>query len=100
VSITVTAEARDLLKRSLQLAGLTGAGAGARLRASRGLGGGLEVRVELADAPRPGEDVLQAGDVTLYVDPEVHRALPGAIVAVEPQHSTVVVRPAPDTGPE
>lgn len=93
VAIEVTPEAADVLRRSLELAGLSGEDAGARLRAARGLGRGLEFQVELADGPRPGERVVEAHGVKLYVDPAVTRAIPRAVVTVEPQHSTVVVRP-------
>ena len=94
VSIEVTPEAAEVLRRSLDLAGLSGPDAGARLRASRGLGRGLEVQVELADGPRPGEQVVDARGIRLYVDPAVNEALTDPVVAVEPQHQTVVVRAA------
>lgn len=90
--IEVTDEALDVLRRSLRLPGGERAAA-IRLRAARGLGGGVDVQVELADAPLTDEEVIEAGGVTIYVDPEVTRAIPDAVVALEPQHEVVVVRP-------
>jgi hypothetical protein len=75
VSIDVTDEAVAVLLRSFEL-------------------GGLDVQVELADGPSEGETVLDAKGITLFVDPEVQRAIPEAILTVEPQHEIVVVRPA------
>jgi hypothetical protein len=94
VSIDVTDEAVAVLLRSFELGGLDVNEAGVRLRAARGLGGGLDVQVELADGPSEGETVLEAKGITLFVDPEVQRAIPEAILTVEPQHEIVVVRPA------
>ena len=94
----VTPEAAEVLRRSLSLGG---AAAGIRLRAARALGGGVDVQVELADAPLPGEEVFEAEGVTFFVDPGVTGAYPHALVALEPQHDVVVVRPSspPESAP-
>lgn len=92
MGIEVTDDAVEVLERSLELAGP--ASRGIRLRASRGLGGGLEVQVELADGPAPGEQEVEVRGLSIYVDPEITRALPDAVVALEPQHELVVVRPS------
>ena len=92
--IQVTEEAIDVLRRSLELGGVDPAAGGVRLRAARGLGGGLNVQVELADGPLEGETTVEASDVRLFVDAGVTEAIPNAVVAVEPQHETIVVRPA------
>ena len=92
--IQVTEEAIDVLRRSLELGGVDPAAGGVRLRAARGLGGGLDVQVELADGPLEGETTVEAADVRLFVDAGVTEAIPNAVVAVEPQHETIVVRPA------
>jgi Fe-S cluster assembly iron-binding protein IscA len=94
VPIQVTEEAIDVLRRSLELGGIDPAAGGVRLRAARGLGGGVDVQVELADGPLEGETTVQASDVRLFVDAGVTEAIPNAVVAVEPQHETIVVRPA------
>jgi hypothetical protein len=98
VSIEVTEEAAGVLLRALELGGVEGDGAGIRLRAAHGLGGGLDVQVKLADGPETGEEVLEVAGLTLYVDPQVTRAIPHALVALEPQHDVVVVRPADPPG--
>jgi Fe-S cluster assembly iron-binding protein IscA len=94
VPIQVTEEAIDVLRRSLELGGVDPAAGGVRLRAARGLGGGLDVQVELAEGPLEGETTVEASDVRLFVDAGVTEAIPNAVITVEPQHETIVVRPA------
>jgi Fe-S cluster assembly iron-binding protein IscA len=94
VPIQVTDEAIDVLRRSLELGGIDPSAGGVRLRAAHGLGGGLDVQVELADGPLEGETTVERSDVRLFVDAGVTEAIPNAVVAVEPQHETIVVRPA------
>ena len=94
MGIEVTEEALEVLRRSLDLGRVDRSSGGIRLRAARGLGGGLDVQVELAAGPAEGEDVVERGDVRIFVDPAVTAAVPNAVVALEPQHETVVVRPA------
>jgi Fe-S cluster assembly iron-binding protein IscA len=89
----VTDEAVEVLKRSLELGGVDGSTGGVRLRAAHGLGGGLSIQVELADGPSENESVVEAGGVRIFVDPSVTDAVPDPVVAVEPQHDRVVVRP-------
>ncbi|MEA2510298.1 MAG: hypothetical protein QOG21_2380 [Actinomycetota bacterium] len=92
--VEITEEAIEVLRNSLQLAGVDTATGGARLRAARALGGGLNVQVELADAARQGDDVIEARGIRIFIDRTVSEAIPDAIVAVEPQHDRIVVRPA------
>lgn len=95
MGIEVTGEAVEVLRRSLEMGGVdTKGGGGVRLRGARGLGGGVDIQVELADAPADEESVIETGGVRIFVAPEVTRAMPDAVVAVEPQHETIVVRPA------
>lgn len=95
MSIEVTPEAAEVLRRSLELANIDPAsGAGVRLRAARALGGGSDVQVELADAPLPDELVIEQDGIKVFVDASVVDLYADAIVALEPQHDTVVVRPA------
>ena len=95
MGVEVTDEAIEVLRRSLELGGVDpSSGGGVRLRGSKALGGGFDIQVELADGPHGDEDVVETGGVRLFVDPEVTRTFPDAVVAVEPQHDTVVVRPA------
>ncbi|HVM36175.1 MAG TPA: hypothetical protein VM784_12645 [Actinomycetota bacterium] len=93
MGIEVTEEAAEVLRRSLEL-GNVGPGGGIRLRAARGLGGGMDVQVELAERAGGEETTFEAHGVTIFVDPEVAAAYPDAVVAVEPQHEMIVVRPA------
>ena len=89
--IEVTPEAVEVLKRSLALAPHA---AGVRLRAATGLGGGISVQIELAEGPLEGETEITSGDVRIFIDPELTDAVPDPVVAVEPQHERVVVRPS------
>ena len=95
MSVQVTDEAIEVLRRSLELGRVDpSTGGGVRLRGARGLGGGVDIQVELASGPLDGEETIVQDGVTLYVDPSVTEAIPHALVAVEPQHETIVVRPA------
>ncbi len=93
MGIEVTQEAVEVLKRSLELGRVDPATGGVRLRGARALGGGFDIQVELADAPGEEEHVIEVGGIRVFVDGEVRRAYPEAVVAVEPQHEVVVVRP-------
>ena len=101
MSLEVTPEAAAVLRRSLELAGLDPASeAGVRLRAATALGGGSDVQVELAEGPLGGELTVTQEGIKVFVDPSVSALYPDALVALEPHHETVVVRPnpAPDAG--
>ena len=94
MTIEVTEEAVEVLRRSLELGGVDTTTGGVRLRAAHGLGGGVDIQVELADGPLEGEEEIEAGGVRVFVDPSVTEAVPDPVVTVEPQHDRVVVRPS------
>jgi len=96
--IEVTEEAAEVLRRSLKLGNVDPASGGVRLRGARGLGGGFDIQIELADGALEGETSVRCGDLNLFVDPQITEAIPNAIVALEPQHEVVVVRPADPAG--
>jgi hypothetical protein len=98
-SMEITNEAVELLRRSLDLAGIDPSSGGARLRGSRALGGGYDVQVELAEGPLGDEEVVEASGIRLFVDPEVPRSIPNPVIAVDPQHDTIVIRPAEPAPP-
>lgn len=98
MGIEVTDEAAGVLARSLEMGNVDRATGGVRLRAAHGLGGGMDVQVELADGPLEGETTLEAKGVRVFVDSELSATMPDAVVALEPQHETIVVRPAGDQG--
>lgn len=89
VDIEVTPEAAEVLRRSIELMG----GRGIRLRLSRGLGGGESIQVEVAPGPAPGEHTTEAFGLTFYVEPQVLSLVPKPLLALEPQHEKVTVRP-------
>lgn len=92
--VTVTPEAIELLKNSLELAKHDPDRIGVRLRGARALGGGFQVQVEFAAAPDPSDEVVAQEGIRLFVAPEVLEAYPDALVTVEPMHDIVTVRPA------
>lgn len=91
--VEITDEAAEVLARSLELGNVDPATGGVRIRGAHGLGGGFDVQVELADGPLEGEEVVEHRAVRVFVDPEVATLIPDAIVGLEPQHETIVVRP-------
>lgn len=99
MGIEVTDEALAVLVRSLEMSGVDRRAGGIRLRAARSLGGAAEVQVELAGGPLEGDATLEIGGIRIFVDPELGAAMPAAVVALEPLHETVVVRPAADREP-
>ncbi len=100
MSIEVTPEAAEVLRRSLDMSNVDPAAGGIRLRGSVALGGGFDVQVEMADSPQEGEDIVEDKGLRLFVGPDITSAMPEAVVALEPQHEMVVVRPAPPAGSE
>ena len=94
MAITVTQEALEVLKRSLEMGGVDTSTGGVRLRGAHGLGGGMDIQVELAGEPLEGEEVVEEGGLRFFVDPEIEKGIPNALVTLEPQHEVVVVRPA------
>jgi Fe-S cluster assembly iron-binding protein IscA len=93
VAIEVHADAAEVLRRSLELVKIDPARGGVRLRGTRGLGGGFDIQVEMAEEAADGEEVIESGGLRLFVDPRVTMAIPDAIVALDPQHDTITVRP-------
>ena len=83
-----------MLRRSLALGNVDPATGGIRLRGAKGRGGGFDVQVELADGPLAGETPIEREGLRIFVDPSITEAYPDALVALEPQHDVVVVRPA------
>lgn len=93
MSLEVTDEAIEMLARSLEMGGIDKQRGGVRLRAARGLGGGTDIQVELAEGPSAGESIMERDGVRIFVDPSVAEAFPDAVVALDPQHDTIVIRP-------
>ena len=93
MSLDITPEAVQVLKRSLELTSVDPKSGGVRLRGSQGLGGGFDIQVEFADGPLEGEASVSKDGLNVFIDPAVVAAFPNAVVAVEPQHETIVVRP-------
>ncbi|MFP5350976.1 MAG: hypothetical protein ACLGIB_00220 [Actinomycetota bacterium] len=97
MSLQVNEEALEVLRRSMQLANIgpddTG---GVRLCSVKALGGGTRIEVEFAAGLQPGETLVEAEGVRIFVDPSVAALHPEAVLTVEPQHERLVVLPAAD----
>ena len=97
MTLKIADEALDVLRRSLELAGLAPDGeGGVRLRSVKALGGGARIEVEFSDAASEGETVIDRDGVRIFVDPSVEALYPEALLTVEPQHEKLVVRPLLD----
>lgn len=94
MAIEVTDEAVEVLRRSMKLGNVDAATGGIRIRMAKALGGGSDVQVELADGAREGDGIVELEGLRLFVDASIAETIPDAIVAVEPQHENIVVRPA------
>ncbi len=94
MAIKVTPEAAEALDRSLGLMGLDPATAGIRLSEARGLGGGSNVQISFADSPAPTEKLIELEGLRFFVDPAILETYPEAVITLEPQHETVLFRPA------
>ncbi len=97
MAIEFTDRAIELLQRSLEMSAVDQSSGGVRLRGAKGLGGGFHVQVELADGPLENESVIETHGIRVFVDPEVTRAIPEAVVTVEPQHDIIAVHPKEPT---
>lgn len=96
-TIEITDEAAAVLRRSLEL-GAVDAGGGIRLRRARALGGGSSIQIELSDGPLAEEDVFEVAGLRLFVAPELLGSIPDPVVALDPQHDTITVRPRDAAG--
>lgn len=95
LGLDITPEAIEVLRRSLELTDLSKSPeGGVRLRGSKGLGGGFDVQIEFAEGPQDGEISMCKDGINVYVDPSVTELYPDAVVTVEPQHETIVIRPS------
>lgn len=88
MGVTLTPEAVEVIRRSLELAGADTDELGVRLRVAGG-----QVRPRFAPAPEPGDVVVEAGDVRVFVERSVAESHPEVEIAVSAEHDTLVVRP-------
>ena len=97
MALQIADEALEVLRRSMELAGLTReGGGGVRLRSVKALGGGARIEVEFSDAAGEAETVIDTDGVRIFLDPSVEELYPDALLTVEPQHEKLVVRPLLD----
>ena len=76
-----------MIRRSLELAKLDPSSIGVRLR----LAGG-EVRPRFAPEPQPGDAVVDAGGIRVFVDARILESTPDAEIGVSGEHEQLVVR--------
>ncbi len=93
MSIRVTEEASEILRRSLALGKVDRATGGIRLRGARSLGGGYDVQVELAAGPEEGDITEEHDGIRIFVEAGVLEEIPNPVLEAELQHDIVKVLP-------
>lgn len=89
MTVKVTAAALEVIRNSLELGGLDPSETGVRLRIAGG-----QVRPRFSSEPGPEDEVVDVEGVRLFVAPEVTGEGGDVEIDVEPEHETLVVRPA------
>ncbi len=89
MAVHVTARALEVIRGSLELGGLDPQETGVRLRMAGG-----QVRPRFSSEPGPDDEVIEVEGVRLFVAPEVTGEGGDVEIDVEPEHETLVVRPA------
>jgi hypothetical protein len=86
VSVSITPEAVDVIRRSLELAGADPAQMGVRLRMAGG-----QIRPRFVAEPDAGDIVVEEAGVRVFVAATL---VDGDVeIAVTPEHETLVIRP-------
>lgn len=93
MAMQVTEEAVEVLRRSLEMGGVDPDRGGVRLRGHTAWGW-LRYPGRTGRGSARGRVGGGRGRRAVVHLPEVTAALPDSVVAVEPQHQTIVVRPA------
>jgi Fe-S cluster assembly iron-binding protein IscA len=81
----ITPRALEVLRKGLATARLDPAQTGVRVRVLAGA-----ARVEFAEAPEEGDEVVSSGGVRVFIAPTVA----GRVIDVSAEHEQIVVRPA------
>lgn len=89
MAVHVTARALEVIRGSLELGGLDPQETGVRLRMAGG-----QVRPRFSSEPGPDDEVVEVEGVRLFVAPEVSGESGDVEIDVEPEHETLLVRPA------
>jgi hypothetical protein len=85
VSVEVTPRAVEVLRRSFEVARLDPSSYGVRLRRTA-----HGAQTQFAEAPEPGDEVLEAGGIRLFVAPAIAK---GAVtIDASEEHDQIVVR--------
>lgn len=88
MSVRITPEAVAVIRRSLELAGADGGEVGVRLRRAGGA-----VRPRFAPDPEPGDEVVEADGVRVFVAAALLEEAEHLEVGVSDEHDTLVVLP-------
>lgn len=86
MSVHITPDALEVLRRSIEMAGITDGGV--RLRPAGG-----EIRPRFASGPEEGDEIVEAEGVRVFVDPRITAETPDVEIGVTAEHETLVVRP-------
>lgn len=87
MSVRITSEALDIVRRSLELAKLDPAEAGVRLREAGG-----QVMPRFAREPEPTDEVVEADGLRLFVERQLVERYADAEIAVSDEHERLILR--------
>lgn len=87
MSVRITPEALDVVRRSLELAKLDPAQAGVRLREAGG-----QVMPRFARGPEPTDEVVEAGGLRLFVERRIVERYADVEIAVSDEHERLILR--------
>lgn len=87
MGVSVTPEALELIRRSLELAGADPSEVGVRLRVAGG-----EVRPRFVPGPQEGDVVVEREGMRIFVAGDIVRELGDVEVAVTPEHGRLEIR--------
>lgn len=88
MTVRITPEALEVIRRSLSLAGAESSDMGVRLRMAGGA-----VRPRFAADPEPGDVMVEQDGVRVFVAESVVQGHDNVEIGVTTEHETLVVRP-------
>jgi Fe-S cluster assembly iron-binding protein IscA len=89
VPIVVSARAAEVFRRALEAGRMDPARVGIRVSLARGMRG-EEVRTGFAEEPESGDEIIQAGEVRVFVPAEI--ASEEAVLDVADEHDRIILR--------
>ena len=88
MTVRITPEALEVIRRSLDLAGADSSEMGVRLRMAGGA-----VRPRFAPEPEPGDVVVEQDGIRVFIAASIIEGKDDVEIGVTSEHETLVVRP-------